>query len=86
MQDTSWMADGNCKDVPADLFFPTDGAGVEIAKRICQDCPVIERCLTYAIENKIDHGVWGGESERARRRIARARRSRPRTVVRDVAK
>jgi WhiB family redox-sensing transcriptional regulator len=42
--------------------------------------------LTYAIENKIDHGVWGGESERARRRIARARRSRPRTMLRDVTK
>jgi WhiB family redox-sensing transcriptional regulator len=48
--------------------------GVEVAKRICSDCPVQVRCLEYALENRIDHGVWGGTSERQRRRILKARR------------
>ena len=37
-------------------------------------CPVQAACLDYAIDNHVDHGVWGGKSERERRRIARARR------------
>jgi len=72
--DTDWMATGNCRDEPPATFFPNDGVGVEVAKRICSDCPVSERCLEYALENRIDHGVWGGTSERQRRRILKARR------------
>ena len=72
--DTSWMARGKCRDHPPDMFFPSDGVGVEVARRICADCPVKSPCLEYAMANHIDHGVWGGTSERERRRIARRRR------------
>ena len=72
--DTNWMARGNCATQHPDTFFPSDGVGVEVAKRICEGCPVQERCLEYALRNRIDHGVWGGCSERQRRRILRARR------------
>ena len=72
--DTSWMGRGKCREVPPDTFFPSDGVGVEVARRICADCPVKEPCLEYAMANHIDHGVWGGTSERERRRIARHRR------------
>ncbi len=72
--DTVWMAEGKCRDLPPETFFPSDGVGVEIARRICADCPVKAPCLEYAMENHIDHGVWGGTSERERRRIARQRR------------
>ena len=71
--DTEWMAEGNCADKPPSLFFPSDGVGVEVAKRVCADCPVKARCLEYARDNRIDHGVWGGTSERERRRILKAR-------------
>ena len=71
---TEWMAEGNCRDEPASTFFPSDGVGVDVARRICADCPVREPCLEYALRNGIDHGVWGGTSERERRRIARRRR------------
>ena len=71
--ETKWMADGNCASRPPSMFFPSDGVGVEHAKKICEDCPVASQCLEYAIENRIDHGVWGGTSERQRRRIVRAR-------------
>jgi WhiB family redox-sensing transcriptional regulator len=74
VMDTSWMARGKCKDQPPDQFFPSDGVGVEVARRICADCPVKSPCLEYAMANHIDHGVWGGTSERERRRIARRRR------------
>ena len=72
--DTDWMADGSCRHEPASTFFPRDGVGVEIARRVCADCPVKSPCLEYALRNRIDHGVWGGASERERRRIARQRR------------
>ncbi len=70
----NWMARGLCADQPPETFFPSDGVGVEVAKRICATCAVSEPCLEYALENRIDHGVWGGASERQRRRILKARR------------
>ena len=72
--DTSWMAVGNCANKPPETFFPSDGVGVEVAKRVCVDCPVMESCLEYALRNRIEHGVWGGCSERQRRRILKARK------------
>jgi len=72
--DTKWMATGNCATKDPDIFFPSDGAGVEVAKRVCEGCPAQSLCLEYALRNRIDHGVWGGCSERQRRRILRARR------------
>ena len=70
----TWIARARCRHHPPALFFPSDGAGVEAARRICADCPVRAACLDYALACGIDHGVWGGASERARRRILRDRR------------
>lgn len=56
------------------MFFPSDGVGVDRARKICATCPVREACLDYALEHRIDHGVWGGTSERERRRILKRRR------------
>ncbi len=75
--DTQWMADGKCRQVPPATFFPRDGLGVQAAQRVCAECPVTDACLEYALAHRIDHGVWGGRSERERRRILRRRRSRP---------
>jgi WhiB family transcriptional regulator, redox-sensing transcriptional regulator len=72
--DPAGMQTGQCRELPPETFFPSDGVGVEIARRICADCPVKEPCLEYALHNRIEHGVWGGASERERRRIARRRR------------
>ena len=71
---TNWMARGRCKEVAPDIFFPSDGMGVQVAQRICAECPVAQDCLEYALDHHIDHGVWGGCSERERRRILRRRR------------
>ena len=43
--DTEWMAKGLCTNVPPARFFPSDGAGVEQARKICAECPVKEPCL-----------------------------------------
>jgi WhiB family redox-sensing transcriptional regulator len=71
---TNWMAQGNCADRPPALFFPSDGVGVEIARKVCEGCPVQTPCLEYALSESIEHGVWGGSSERERRRIRKRRR------------
>ena len=79
--DTSWMAEGKCRELAPETFFPSDGVGVEVARRICADCPVKSPCLEYALYNRIEHGVWGGASERERRRIARQRRIVHRSAI-----
>lgn len=78
--DTTWMSAGNCHNQPPSTFFPSDGVGVEVAKKVCAGCPVLERCLNYALDNRIEHGVWGGASERQRRRLLTARR-RPLSAI-----
>jgi WhiB family transcriptional regulator, redox-sensing transcriptional regulator len=72
--ETTWMAHGLCQFEPPATFFPSDGVGVEKAKKICAECPAKEPCLNYALENRIDHGVWGATSERQRRRMLKGRR------------
>ena|SRR6056297_3245129 len=79
--ESAWMADGNCRLHPPATFFPSDGVGVDKARKICRDCPVMARCLEYALEERIDHGVWGGCSERERRRILKTRRQDAATTV-----
>jgi WhiB family transcriptional regulator, redox-sensing transcriptional regulator len=70
-----WMALGLCRMYAPATFFPSDGVGVEVAKRICETCAYKEPCLEYALAHRIDHGVWGGTSERQRRRILKKRKS-----------
>ena len=78
--DTTWMARGNCAEQSPSLFFPSDGVGVDVARKVCEGCPVKSPCLEYALRHRIDHGVWGGTSERERRRILRSRSGRDTAV------
>jgi WhiB family redox-sensing transcriptional regulator len=71
---TGWMGEGNCRMYPPATFFPSDGVGVDRARKICAGCPVLDTCLEYALQERIEHGVWGGCSERERRRILKRRR------------
>jgi WhiB family redox-sensing transcriptional regulator len=70
-----WMLDGHCRGRDPSFFFPSDGVGVEHARKVCAGCPVQAECLEYALQYRIEHGVWGGASERERRRILRSRRT-----------
>jgi WhiB family redox-sensing transcriptional regulator len=69
--DIQWMDAGNCRTLPAEDFFPSDGVGVAAAQRVCASCPVRQQCLDDAIAHHITHGVWGGTTERGRRTLAR---------------
>jgi WhiB family redox-sensing transcriptional regulator len=74
------MNDAACHDTDPNVFFPAPGSGrnanaeVAQAKAICKDCPVRITCLEYALDNHIDHGVWGGISERGRKALRAGRR------------
>lgn len=69
----AWMQEGHCRFHPPAVFFPSDGVGVATARKICAACPVEGECLEFALSNRIGLGVWGGASERERRRILRRR-------------
>jgi WhiB family transcriptional regulator, redox-sensing transcriptional regulator len=73
-EEYAWMLQARCRGASPTEFFPSDGLGVESAQHICRECPVRAECLEYALVNRIEHGVWGGASERERRRILRRRR------------
>jgi WhiB family transcriptional regulator, redox-sensing transcriptional regulator len=70
----AFMAFGACRGSDPDLFFPDRGESLEPAKRICSQCVVRDECLEHALANGERFGVWGGTSERERRRIRRQRR------------
>ena len=69
----SWTEEANCKGADADLFFPERGASTRKAKAICMACTVQDECLEYAVQNSEKFGIWGGLSERERRRVKRQR-------------
>lgn len=71
--DLSWQADANCVGVDPDIFFPERGTSTKEAKSICKACVACERCLNYALDNGEKFGIWGGTSERERRRLRRVR-------------
>ncbi len=68
-----WQDEANCLGVDPDLFFPERGASTREAKEVCKGCVVRESCLEYALDNGEKFGIWGGMSERERRRIRRQR-------------
>ena len=77
-----WQLDGACRRADPDVFFhpegergPTRRRRDDAAKSVCATCPVQSDCLEYALAERIDHGVWGGCSERERRRILKRRRA-----------
>lgn len=72
-EELTWQRFANCLGVDPDLFFPERGASTREAKEVCRACVVRADCLEYAITNGEKFGIWGGLSERERRRIRRAR-------------
>ncbi len=72
-----WRAKAACKGLDAQLFFPEDDSdALATVKQVCAGCDVQDICLSYALANKEKAGVWGGATERERRRIIRQRRRR----------
>lgn len=70
----AWHKDAPCAQSDPDAWFPEKGGSTADAKRICAGCDVREQCLQWALDNEERFGVWGGHSERERRRILAERR------------
>lgn len=70
--DMSWQDEAACKGLGVD-FFPEVGFNkmVKVALAVCAKCPVRERCLQFALDNKIEHGIWGGKTAANRSTIRR---------------
>ena len=65
----AWQSDSLCAQTDPEAFFPEKGGSTRDAKKICQSCEVRTRCLEYALENDERFGIWGGLSERERRKL-----------------
>lgn len=68
----AWMAEAPCAQTDPEAFFPEKGGTAAPGKKVCRDCPVRAECLDYALEHDERFGVWGGLSERERRRLKNA--------------
>ena len=69
--DRAWMLEAKCLDADPEAFFHEKGGSTREAKRICAACPVRTECLDHALSNDERFGIWGGLSERERRRAKR---------------
>ena len=73
-----WYTFAECRGLTTsdrdDIFFPSRGDATAPAKKICAVCPVRGECLDHALTHGEKYGIWGGLSERERRRIRRAAR------------
>lgn len=65
----AWQTDSLCAQTDPEAFFPEKGGSTRDAKKICQSCEVKAQCLEYALHNDERFGIWGGLSERERRKL-----------------
>jgi WhiB family redox-sensing transcriptional regulator len=66
-----WRADALCAQTSPEAFFPEKGGSTRDAKKVCGSCAVRSTCLEYALINDERFGIWGGLSERERRKLRR---------------
>lgn len=69
--DQDWRAQALCASADLNLWFAVGAVEHKAAKAICRRCEVRSSCLAYAMEEPVDHGIWGGLTERERRRTRR---------------
>ncbi|RCW46115.1 transcription factor WhiB [Halopolyspora algeriensis] len=82
---TDWRHRAACRDEDPELFFPISDMGpgarqAEQAKAVCARCPVRSECLNYALNNGLNHGIFGGMTERERHQFNRTSHSRSRAA------
>ncbi|HET8884472.1 MAG TPA: WhiB family transcriptional regulator [Candidatus Saccharimonadales bacterium] len=87
----SWLQDAACAETSdtktasakspesktPDLFYPDRGGSASLAKKVCSICSVRPQCLDFALANDEKFGVWGGLSERERRKMVRHKPDTP---------
>ncbi|ASK64930.1 transcription factor WhiB [Brachybacterium avium] len=67
----TWQERALCAQTDPEAFFPEKGGSTREAKKVCVSCEVRAECLEYALENDERFGIWGGLSERERRKLKR---------------
>lgn len=72
MNAAPWRDQALCAETDPEAFFPEKGGSTRAAKRVCGACNVRAECLEYALDNDERFGIFGGMSERERRRLKRA--------------
>jgi WhiB family redox-sensing transcriptional regulator len=70
-EEQGWQENALCAETDPEAFFPEKGGSTREAKRICTGCEVRAECLEFALSNDERFGIWGGLSERERRRLRR---------------
>ncbi|HIW99045.1 MAG TPA: WhiB family transcriptional regulator [Candidatus Nesterenkonia stercoripullorum] len=65
----AWQVDALCAQTDPEAFFPEKGGSTRDAKKVCAACTVRSECLDYALGNDERFGIWGGLSERERRKL-----------------
>jgi WhiB family redox-sensing transcriptional regulator len=70
----AWRRHSACSGLDPDIFYPSADDEATIAKLVCTECSVREICLEFALRGREKEGVWGGATEKERRRILRQRR------------
>jgi WhiB family redox-sensing transcriptional regulator len=69
VEEPHWTERALCAQTDPEAFFPEKGGSTREAKRICSGCEVRAECLEFALHNDERFGIWGGLSERERRRL-----------------
>ena len=80
-EELMWQERALCAQTDPEAFFPEKGGSTREAKRVCLSCDVRGDCLEYALHHDERFGIWGGLSERERRRIRRQRAQAARSVL-----
>ena len=71
LEERPWAVFAACRDANPDLFFATTRDEVEAALALCDICTVREDCLEYALEARERFGIWGGSTDKQRRKLLR---------------
>ena len=71
LDERPWAAYAACRSTDPDIFFPSPESETGEAIRICRGCPVMYECRDWALDMRVRYGVWGGLTERERRRMLR---------------
>lgn len=67
-----WQFDANCNDSDHNLFFSESKSKIVLAQNICKPCPVKGECLKFALDEKIEHGIFGGLTPTQRKGLVNA--------------
>lgn len=70
--EAAWKDDAVCNQTDPEAFFPDRGGSTRAAKAVCLGCAVRLECLNFALDNSERYGVWGGLSERERRKLKKS--------------